>query len=145
MSPSFKNHLFQNKWMDFAAPLYAKRTPTALWYFAEIFIFLFFFVSPGHYGKENLRSGGQDMHNFISSGFVTLGRGHLKGKVHPHYLFSLHSTLRTKFRIIIISLTKLLCHAVVVFLPNECAQDCAVKNKYCDFCFSSVEVGHHNT
>ncbi|XP_070704647.1 protein shisa-6 isoform X4 [Pempheris klunzingeri] len=31
----------------------------------------------GHYGKENLR-GGQDMHNFISSGFVTLGRGHLK-------------------------------------------------------------------
>ncbi|XP_045896804.1 protein shisa-6 isoform X5 [Micropterus dolomieu] len=32
----------------------------------------------GHYGKENLRSGGQDMHNFISSGFVTLGRGHLK-------------------------------------------------------------------
>lgn len=39
------------------------------------------FVSPGHYGKENMRSGGQDMHNFISSGFVTLGRGHLKGKV----------------------------------------------------------------
>ncbi|XP_034395560.1 protein shisa-6 isoform X3 [Cyclopterus lumpus] len=32
----------------------------------------------GHYGKENLRGGGQDMHNFISSGFVTLGRGHLK-------------------------------------------------------------------
>ncbi|XP_073351435.1 protein shisa-6-like isoform X4 [Pagrus major] len=32
----------------------------------------------GHYGKENMRSGGQDMHNFISSGFVTLGRGHLK-------------------------------------------------------------------
>ncbi|XP_025762238.1 protein shisa-6 isoform X3 [Oreochromis niloticus] len=34
----------------------------------------------GHYGKENLRSGGQDMHNFISSGFVTLGRGHLKAQ-----------------------------------------------------------------
>uniref|UniRef100_UPI003AAC470D protein shisa-6 isoform X5 n=1 Tax=Centroberyx gerrardi TaxID=166262 RepID=UPI003AAC470D len=33
----------------------------------------------GHYGKENFRSGGQDLHNFISSGFVTLGRGHLKG------------------------------------------------------------------
>ena len=33
----------------------------------------------GHYGKEALR-GGQDMHNFISSGFVTLGRGHLKGE-----------------------------------------------------------------
>uniref|UniRef100_UPI003AAA9BC1 protein shisa-6 isoform X4 n=1 Tax=Centroberyx gerrardi TaxID=166262 RepID=UPI003AAA9BC1 len=32
----------------------------------------------GHYGKENFRSGGQDLHNFISSGFVTLGRGHLK-------------------------------------------------------------------
>ncbi|XP_056262692.1 protein shisa-6 isoform X4 [Pseudoliparis swirei] len=32
----------------------------------------------GHYGKENLRGGGPDMHNFISSGFVTLGRGHLK-------------------------------------------------------------------
>uniref|UniRef100_A0A1A8G1Z2 Shisa N-terminal domain-containing protein n=3 Tax=Nothobranchius korthausae TaxID=1143690 RepID=A0A1A8G1Z2_9TELE len=34
----------------------------------------------GHYGKENLRVGGQDMHNFISSGFVTLGRGHLKAQ-----------------------------------------------------------------
>ncbi|KAI4871643.1 hypothetical protein NFI96_020538, partial [Prochilodus magdalenae] len=32
----------------------------------------------GHHGKDNFRSG-QDMHNFISSGFVTLGRGHLKG------------------------------------------------------------------
>uniref|UniRef100_A0A9J8A744 Shisa N-terminal domain-containing protein n=1 Tax=Cyprinus carpio carpio TaxID=630221 RepID=A0A9J8A744_CYPCA len=36
----------------------------------------------GHYGKENFRSG-QDIHNFISSGFVTLGRGHPKGN-HPH-------------------------------------------------------------
>ncbi|XP_055008656.1 protein shisa-6-like [Boleophthalmus pectinirostris] len=34
----------------------------------------------GHYGKENLLPGGQDMHNFISSGFVTLGRGHLKAQ-----------------------------------------------------------------
>ncbi|KAM4717901.1 protein shisa-6 isoform 3-T3 [Anableps anableps] len=34
----------------------------------------------GHYGKETLRTGGQDMHNFISSGFVTLGRGHLKAQ-----------------------------------------------------------------
>ncbi|XP_050962635.1 protein shisa-6 isoform X1 [Labeo rohita] len=33
----------------------------------------------GHYGKENFRSG-QDMHNFISSGFVTIGRGHLKAQ-----------------------------------------------------------------
>ncbi|XP_068117988.1 protein shisa-6 isoform X2 [Hyperolius riggenbachi] len=32
----------------------------------------------GHYGKEIYRSGGPDIHNFISSGFVTLGRGHLK-------------------------------------------------------------------
>ncbi|XP_066560772.1 protein shisa-6 isoform X2 [Amia ocellicauda] len=32
-----------------------------------------------HYAKENFRSGGPDLHNFISSGFVTLGRGHLKG------------------------------------------------------------------
>ena len=47
-------------------------------YFAET-LRHFVFVLPGHYGKENLRSGGQDMHNFISSGFVTLGRGHLKG------------------------------------------------------------------
>lgn len=28
-------------------------------------------------------AGGQDLHPFISSGFLTLGRGHLKGKVHP--------------------------------------------------------------
>ncbi|XP_053707008.1 protein shisa-6-like isoform X3 [Synchiropus splendidus] len=34
----------------------------------------------GHYGKENFRSGGPDLHNFISSGFVTLGRGHLKAQ-----------------------------------------------------------------
>ncbi|XP_058848434.1 protein shisa-6-like isoform X1 [Acipenser ruthenus] len=33
----------------------------------------------GHYGKDNFRSGGPDLHNFISSGFVTLGRGHQKG------------------------------------------------------------------
>ncbi|KAM8876504.1 protein shisa-6-like isoform 10-T10 [Synchiropus picturatus] len=32
-----------------------------------------------HYGKESVRSsGGADLHNFISSGFVTLGRGHPK-------------------------------------------------------------------
>lgn len=90
--------------------------------FCWIIHFSPFFVSSGHYGKENLRSGGQDMHNFISSGFVTLGRGHLKGKVDPHYLF-FHITvpLKTKFRIIIILFTKLLCHAVILLLPNECA------------------------
>ena len=37
------------------------------------------FSLAGHYGKEALR-GAPDMHNFISSGFVTLGRGHLKGE-----------------------------------------------------------------
>ncbi|KAM8729318.1 protein shisa-6 isoform 7-T7 [Acanthopagrus schlegelii] len=32
-----------------------------------------------HYGKESVRSsGGAELHNFISSGFVTLGRGHPK-------------------------------------------------------------------
>ncbi|KAJ7987874.1 hypothetical protein DPEC_G00331120 [Dallia pectoralis] len=35
-----------------------------------------------HYGKESVRSsGGHDLHTFISSGFVTLGRGQPKGKV----------------------------------------------------------------
>ncbi|KAL7989347.1 hypothetical protein Chor_012013, partial [Crotalus horridus] len=34
-----------------------------------------------HYGKDIYRSGGPDFHNFISSGFVTLGRGHNKGTV----------------------------------------------------------------
>ncbi|XP_056144653.1 protein shisa-6 [Lampris incognitus] len=34
----------------------------------------------GHYGKENFRSASQDMHNFISSGFVTVGRSHLKAQ-----------------------------------------------------------------
>lgn len=56
-------------------------------YFALFVRFFFFFsfyntccvsVFAGHYGKENFRSG-QDMHNFISSGFVTIGRSHLKG------------------------------------------------------------------
>ncbi|CAM9701658.1 unnamed protein product [Bubo scandiacus] len=37
--------------------------------------------NPGHYGKDIYRSGGPDLHNFISSGFVTLGRGHTKGTV----------------------------------------------------------------
>ncbi|XP_064423710.1 protein shisa-6 isoform X2 [Latimeria chalumnae] len=37
----------------------------------------------GHYVKDSYRSGGPDLHNFISSGFVTLGRGHLKGN-HQH-------------------------------------------------------------
>ncbi|XP_077481516.1 protein shisa-6 isoform X2 [Stigmatopora argus] len=37
----------------------------------------------GHYGKESARSsGGADLHNFISSGFVTLGRGPQKGEKH---------------------------------------------------------------
>ncbi|KAM8729317.1 protein shisa-6 isoform 6-T6 [Acanthopagrus schlegelii] len=36
-----------------------------------------------HYGKESVRSsGGAELHNFISSGFVTLGRGHPKGEKH---------------------------------------------------------------
>nr|XP_054312219.1 protein shisa-6 isoform X1 [Pongo pygmaeus] len=39
--------------------------------------------TPGHYGKDAYRSGGPDLHNFISSGFVTLGRGHTKGD-HQH-------------------------------------------------------------
>ncbi|XP_062386912.1 protein shisa-6 [Sardina pilchardus] len=34
----------------------------------------------GHYGKELFRQASQDPHNFISSGFVTLGRGHLKAQ-----------------------------------------------------------------
>lgn len=54
----------------------------------HILLMYVFVVSPGHYGKENLR--GQDMHNFISSGFVTLGRGHLKGKVPPPGPFIAH-------------------------------------------------------
>ncbi|KAK1793850.1 hypothetical protein P4O66_001434 [Electrophorus voltai] len=32
----------------------------------------------GHYPKEGVRGGGHDLHNFISSGFVTLGRGQVK-------------------------------------------------------------------
>nr|DBA27480.1 TPA: hypothetical protein GDO54_007968 [Pyxicephalus adspersus] len=39
----------------------------------------------GQYGKDIYRSGGPDLHNFISSGFVTLGRGHLKGDHQQNY------------------------------------------------------------
>ncbi|XP_075435756.1 protein shisa-6 isoform X2 [Ascaphus truei] len=39
----------------------------------------------GHYGKDIYRSGGPDLHTFISSGFVTLGRGHLKGDHQQNY------------------------------------------------------------
>ncbi|CAH2292033.1 shisa-6 homolog [Pelobates cultripes] len=39
----------------------------------------------GHYSKDIYRSGGPDLHNFISSGFVTLGRGHLKGEHLQNY------------------------------------------------------------
>ncbi|XP_062859627.1 protein shisa-6 isoform X2 [Trichomycterus rosablanca] len=37
----------------------------------------------GHYSKDNSRGATHDLHNFISSGFVTLGRGHSKG-THQH-------------------------------------------------------------
>ncbi|XP_035766326.1 protein shisa-6 isoform X4 [Neolamprologus brichardi] len=45
-----------------------------------------------HYGKESVRSsGGADLHNFISSGFVTLGRGHQKDKeVEDYYTRKRH-------------------------------------------------------
>ncbi|XP_068194033.1 protein shisa-6-like [Antennarius striatus] len=36
--------------------------------------------NPVHYGTETLCAGGQDLHNFLSSGFVTLGRGNLKAQ-----------------------------------------------------------------
>ncbi|XP_062872547.1 protein shisa-6-like [Trichomycterus rosablanca] len=36
-------------------------------------------INHGHHGKDNYRAA-QDMHNFISSGFVTLGRGQLKAQ-----------------------------------------------------------------
>ncbi|XP_069510623.1 protein shisa-6 isoform X2 [Ambystoma mexicanum] len=39
----------------------------------------------GHYGKDIYQGGGPDLHNFISSGFVTLGRGHLKGDHQQNY------------------------------------------------------------
>ncbi|XP_005530999.1 PREDICTED: protein shisa-6 homolog [Pseudopodoces humilis] len=41
--------------------------------------------NPGHYGKDIYRSGGPDLHNFISSGFVTLGRGHTKDDQEQNY------------------------------------------------------------
>ncbi|XP_039937945.1 protein shisa-6 [Hirundo rustica] len=42
-------------------------------------------LSPCHYGKDIYRSGGPDLHNFISSGFVTLGRGHTKDDQEQNY------------------------------------------------------------
>ncbi|XP_077481521.1 protein shisa-6 isoform X7 [Stigmatopora argus] len=47
----------------------------------------------GHYGKESARSsGGADLHNFISSGFVTLGRGPQKAdkEVEDYYTRKRH-------------------------------------------------------
>ncbi|XP_077481520.1 protein shisa-6 isoform X6 [Stigmatopora argus] len=51
----------------------------------------------GHYGKESARSsGGADLHNFISSGFVTLGRGPQKGThQHNYNHVALGSPIRT--------------------------------------------------
>ncbi|NXI08140.1 SHSA6 protein, partial [Irena cyanogastra] len=43
------------------------------------------FSLAGHYGKDIYRSGGPDLHNFISSGFVTLGRGHTKDDQEQNY------------------------------------------------------------
>ncbi|XP_059804763.1 protein shisa-6-like [Hypanus sabinus] len=47
----------------------------------------------GLYGKDSgtshgYRSGGPDLHNFISSGFVTLGRGHLKDCFRDSFQYS---------------------------------------------------------
>lgn len=56
-----------------------------LWLYLNILAFmLYFFILPGHYGM----AGGQDMHNFLSSGFLTLGRGHLKGKTHQNHFIN---------------------------------------------------------
>ncbi|XP_032064421.1 protein shisa-6 [Thamnophis elegans] len=49
-------------------------------------------TNPGHYGKDIYRSGGPDFHNFISSGFVTLGRGHNKDDQEQNYNHLLLST-----------------------------------------------------
>ncbi|KAM9462308.1 protein shisa-6 isoform 2-T3 [Clarias gariepinus] len=47
----------------------------------------------GHYSKESSRAGGgHDLHNFISSGFVTLGRGHAKGTHQHNYNHVGHSS-----------------------------------------------------
>ncbi|XP_067226089.1 protein shisa-6 isoform X3 [Chanodichthys erythropterus] len=49
-----------------------------------------------HYSKESTRGGGHDLHNFISSGFVTLGRSHVKGAhQHNHNHLGLSSPTRT--------------------------------------------------
>ncbi|XP_060620449.1 protein shisa-6 isoform X2 [Anolis sagrei] len=48
--------------------------------------------NPGHYGKDIYRSGGPDFHNFISSGFVTLGRGHSKDVQEQNYNHLILST-----------------------------------------------------
>ncbi len=96
--------------------------------------------SSGHYGKENLRSGGQDLHNFISSGFVTLGRGHLKGKVRPHYLLSLHSRLKIELDYLSFPSQG---DGVMLSFPF-CQTSVHVKTKSNDVTvtFVSVEVGH---
>lgn len=53
-----------------------------LWLYLNVLAFMLYFCTlPGHYGM----AGSQDMHNFLSSGFLTLGRGHLKGKTHQNH------------------------------------------------------------
>lgn len=69
------------------------------------------------------------MHNFISSGFVTLGRGHLKGKVRPHYQFFIPTS---QFRII--------NHPSTLEAAVSCCRSLCQMCE-CDFCSSSVEVG----
>ncbi|XP_051531121.1 protein shisa-6-like isoform X2 [Myxocyprinus asiaticus] len=50
----------------------------------------------GHYSKESTRAGSHDLHNFISSGFVTLGRSHVKGAHQQNFNhFGLSSPTRT--------------------------------------------------
>lgn len=72
----------QLKWIPTTAPCFWLQCVLGVvvkMYLNMAAFILHFCILPGHYGM----AGGQDLHNFISSGFLTLGRGHLKGKIHP--------------------------------------------------------------
>lgn len=70
-----------------------------LWQDAEWSSTLMFWCpfTGAHYSKETTRGGGHDLHNFISSGFVTLGRSQVKGnRILYHHLMTLKSFVHIK-------------------------------------------------
>lgn len=95
-----------------------------------IFYMMIFYLSftGAHYLKESTRGGGHDLHNFISSGFVTLGRSHAKGNVILYRCLMTNKLKVLKLTVCLIEQWPLTCHdplmlsSLLVGVTEGCSQ-----------------------